>query len=271
MRNLNYVETFIQVVETNSFTRAAKARCISRAAASKQVRKLEEELGVTLLVRSTRTITLTDEGQLVYEECRRIMDNVVEVEGMLSGLKEEPSGYLSVVSGPVFANKYIMPNLAEFIERYPNINLRLNFRHLMPNMHEEKVDIVVGVYGSGPPDAIQRSVILTRRVLCASPNYLKKRGTPKLPEDLLRHSLIIHPISPHDTRILLKGDKQINLKPTVIINDQLAIKGCAHNGVGIVFIQPHVVEEELRDGTLTEVLPEYMDKKRYYLYPPVLS
>jgi len=261
MRNLNNVETFILVVETNSFTRAAKVRGISRAAASKQVRQLEDELGVALLMRSTREIVVTAEGQIVYEECRRIMENVTEVEAILSGLKDEPSGLLSVVSGPVFANKYIIPYLAEFIEHYPKIHLKLDLRHLMPNMMEEKVDVVVGVYGTAPPDAIQRSVIQTRRIMCASPTYLKKIGRPKKPADLLKHSLIIHPVHPNDSSIILKGGKQLNHMPTVTINDQLAIKRCALNDMGVAYIQRHVVEQELQDGSLVEVLQDYMEKK----------
>lgn len=269
MRNLNNVETFILVVETNSFTRAAKARGISRAAASKHISQLEEELGVALLVRSTREIALTDEGQLIYEESRRIMDNVAEVEGMLSGLKDEPSGTLSVVSGPVFAHHYIIPYLPEFMQKYPKINLKLDFRHLMPNMLEEKIDIVVGVFGSGPPDAIQRAALMTRRLLCASPGYLKKAGKLKRPEDLLKHPLIIHPISPNDSHIELKGGKQMNLKSRVIVNDQLAIKRCALSSMGIAYLQRHVVEQELRDGSLVEVLADHMEKKDnlpIYLY-----
>lgn len=261
MLNLNNVETFILVVETNSFTRAAKARKISRAAASKQVRQLEEELGVALLVRSTREIAFTDEGKLVYEECRRILDSVVEVEAMLSGLQDEPSGVLSVVSGPVIANKYIIPHLAEFMEQYPKIHLKLDFRHRMPNMLEEKIDIVVGVFGSGPPDSIQRTVLFTRRLLCASPAYLKKSKAPKNPEDLLKHPLIIHPISPTNSGILLKGGKQLNIAPAVMVNDQLAIKSCVLNGMGIGYLQQHVIEKELQEGTLIEVLQDSMDKK----------
>jgi len=261
MRNLNNVETFILVVETNSFTRAAKVRGISRAAVSKQVRQLEDDLGVVLLMRSTREIVITTEGQIVYDGCRQIIDSVTEVEAVLSGLKDEPAGLLSVVSGPVFTNKYIIPYLAEFIERYPKIHLKLDLRHLMPNMIEEKVDVVVGVYGVAPPDAIQRSVIQTRRIMCASPTYLKKIGPPKKTADLLKHSLIIHPIHPNDSSIILKGGKQLNYMPAIIINDQLAIKRCALNDMGIAYIQYHVVEQELKDGTLVEVLQDYMEKK----------
>jgi DNA-binding transcriptional LysR family regulator len=261
MRNLNNIETFIHVVETNSFTRAAKVRGISRAAVSKQVRQLEDDLGVSLLMRSTREVVVTLEGQIVYDECRQIIDRVTEVEALLSGLKDEPTGLLSVVSGPVFANKYIIPYLAEFIGLYPRIHLKLDLRHLMPNMIEEKVDIVVGVYGAAPPDAIQRAVIQTRRIMCASPAYLKKVGRPKKLEDLLKHSLIIHPVHPNDSSIILKGGKQLNQLPTIIINDQLAIKRCALNEMGIAYIQRHVVEQELQNETLVEVLQEYMEKK----------
>lgn len=261
MKNLNNIETFILVVETSSFTRAAKMRGVSKAAVSKQIRQLEDDFKVSLLTRSTREIVLTDEGKIVYEECRQIIDSVTEVEAILSGLKGEPSGILSVVSGPVFANKYIIPYLPEFIRQYPKIHLKLSLGHLMPKMIEEKVDVVVGVYGEAPPDAIQRAVIQTRRMMCASPAYLKKVGRPKKPADLLKHSLIIHPVHPNDSSIILKGGKQLNQLPTVIINDQLAIKRCALNDMGIAYIQRHVVEQELQEGTLVEVLEEYMEKK----------
>ncbi|MCE5316052.1 MAG: LysR family transcriptional regulator [Parachlamydia sp.] len=271
MRNLNNVETFILVAETKSFTRAAKARRISRAAASKHVMQLEEELGVALLLRSTRDVALTEEGQLVYEECRQIMENVAEVDALLAGLKEEPTGQLSIVSGPVFAHKYILPYLPEFFKKYPKINLKLDFRHLMPQMREEKIDVVVGVFGAGPPDAIQTAVIMTRRVFCATPDYLQKFGIPKNPEDLLKHALIIHPIAPGSSTLELKKGKQVNAVPKILVNDQLAIRQCVLNGLGIGMMQAHVIEQELQNGTLVELLSDYMESKNtipihlYYL------
>lgn len=269
MLNLSGIETFVLVVETNSFTVAARARGISRAAASKQIAQLEESLGVPLLTRSTRHVVLTEEGQLVYEEARRIIDGVAEMEGMLSALKKEPSGMLSVVSGPVFAYRYIIPRLNEFLTKYPKVNIKLDFRHQMPNMMEEKVDIVVGVYGNGSPDSIQKLMLMTRRLFCATPSFLKKAGKIKRPEDLAGHPLIIHPVHPKDTHLILKDDKLINPPAKVIINDQLAIKKSTLDNLGIAYIQRHVVEDELREGTLVEVLSEFMERKDtipIYLY-----
>lgn len=260
MININNIETFILVVETNSFSRAAKARGISRAAASKHVQQIEEGFGVALLTRSTREIALTAEGQFIYEECRRIKESVTEIEAMLSSLKEQPSGVLSVISGPVFAHKYIIPHLGEFLKKYPKISLKLDLKHHMPNMLEEKIDVVIGVYGSAPPDAIQRSVLQTQRIMCATPVYLKTAGKPKKPDDLLKHIFIIHPVRPHDSKIVLNGGKEMNLKPSIITNDQLAIKRCVLEDMGIAYIQRHVVEKELKDGSLIEVLHNYMDK-----------
>lgn len=261
MYSLKNIETFVLVVEAKSFSHVAKMQSLSRAAISKQIAMLEESLGITLLIRSTRAIALTEEGELIYQECRRVLENIKEVEGMLSTFKEEPSGHLSVVMGPVIANKYIIPHLAKFTQKYPKIDLNLNFRHTMPNMLEEKIDIVVGVFGSGPPDAIQRNVLSTRRVLCASPTYLKKAGTPKNLESLKKHPLIMHPISPTNTSITLKGGKELDIKPSVIINDQLAIRRCALSDMGIVYVQRHVVDEDIAQGTLVEVLKDQLEKK----------
>ena len=269
MKNLDHMTTFIKVVETKSFTRASHLQNISRAAVSKQIRMLEEELGVTLLERSTRSVALTEEGRLVYEECLTIRDTIESMQAMLSGLQKEPSGQLSVVCGPVFANTYIVPHLAKFMARYPKIKLILNFGHQMPNMQEEKIDVVIAVYGAASPDAVQRCVIRTRPILCASPSYLKKSKKIQSLEDLLEHPVIIHPISPRSTAIEVRGGKTFNVQPSAIMNDQLAIKQCALNGAGVAFLQHHVVQEELKKGQLVELLPQYMethDTIAIYLY-----
>lgn len=261
MHNLNSLETFIRVVEANSFTKAAGLRNISRAAVSKQINQLEADLGVTLLLRTTREIVLTSEGQLVYEEGRRILENVIEVEAMLSGLKEEATGQLNIISGPVFAHKYIFPNLQKFFKKHPKINLKIDLRHLMPNMIEEKIDVVAGVFGGGPPDAIQRTAFMTRRLFCASPAYLKGKGKLKKPEDLATHTLFAHPVSPNDPHILLKGGKHFNMQPKLILNDQMTLKTCAMEGLGIAYIQHHVVEKELLSKELVEVLSDYSEQE----------
>ncbi len=265
MKNLNQMETFILVVETGSFTRAAKARGISKAAASKQIVQLENEMGVALLNRSTRNFALTDEGKFIYDECRKIVDNVAEIEAMLSELKAEPSGVLSVISGPVFGQKYILPYLKEFIQRYPKINLKLNFRYLMPNMLEEKVDVVVGVFGSPSIDTIQKTVVKTRRILCASPAYLQGKETPQRPKDLFDHILMIHPDYPDDVTIQLKMDKKIKLIPRIISNDQLTLKRYVLEGMGIAYLHRHVVEDDLLSGRLIEILEDYMEKENTIL------
>lgn len=269
MKNIDLLKTFVLIIEENSFIGAGRKLNISKAAMSKRIAALEDELRVKLLVRTTRSLSLTDEGRILYEHSKRIFKELDEVEGLLAEMHHEPTGELFVISGPHFGEEYLLPHLPAFLERYPKVKLKLSFRQSMPDMIKEEVDIVCGLSIQGHPDAIQRSLSKTRHVLCASYGYLEKYGEPRVPDDLLRHHLITHSLRQPNNEVVFKSGQRIILEPFLILDDTRIMLQCALMDLGFIRVHHYVVEKALKERKLKEILPKYMEQKNtisLYLY-----
>lgn len=179
MSKLERLATFVTVVEENSFIGASKRLGISNAAVSKQVTGLEDDLGMQLLNRSTRKLSLTEAGQLFFEHARRVANEMNELEALFSGMKAEPSGPLRVTSGRHFAERYVIPHLLEFSTLFPKVEVQLDVCERVPDLAREGIDINVGHSIVGGPNDIHRKIAETRYVICASPEYLEKHGVQK--------------------------------------------------------------------------------------------
>ncbi len=269
MKNLNRIQTFVLVVEKNGITPAAKHLGISPAAVSKQIKELEKELNIQLLTRTTRRIQLTQEGELYYSHCQKILEQLNEAESLISQLHKEPTGNLRILSGPHFANHYIFPHLREFMMKFPKITIDLELAQRMPNLAKENIDIVIGLSLPGLPDYIGRKVITTRDVLCASPSYLKHYDSPNKPKDLVNHHFITHSQRHPDNLLTFKNGEEIRLPPLLRLNDTRAMRECAVKGLGFIRVHEYVVSNSLDKGELVEILSEYMEPKKtipIYLY-----
>lgn len=271
MSKFTQISTFIEVVNRSSFAGAARHLKITPAAVSKQIMTLESELGVQLLKRSTRRVTLTAEGVLYFEHAKRILEALHEAEAAISYSKEEPSGTLTVVSGPHFGNQYVIPHLKEFLEMYPKIKMHLSLTQVMPDFEKDKVDVVVGLSTGIPASCIQRRLVYARKVLCASKHYLKKYGTPKKPSDLVRHRVISHAMSRPNNVLSFKNGESIFVDPILFFNDTRAMLASALDGIGIVELHDYIVDDSIKNGELVEILGKYMEQKKqiplYVAYP----
>ncbi|MBS0654229.1 MAG: LysR family transcriptional regulator, partial [Verrucomicrobia bacterium] len=187
MPDIVHMETFVLTVELGSLAAVAKKQGISAAAISKQLTRLEEELGVQLLVRTTRRIELTDIGRSYCQQCRRILEEVEEAQALVSQVKAAPHGTLKVISGRHFARSYIVPHVREFLEKYPSIELNLELAERTPDVNREAVDVVIGMSVTAEGDAVQKRIATTSYTLCASPDYLKQFGVPRSQGDLQHH------------------------------------------------------------------------------------
>lgn len=267
MSKLERIATFIEIVEENSFAAAARKRGVSTAAVSRQVSRLEADLGVNLLQRTTRRLHLTEIGLQYFQECKKILASLSEAERAISHSQSEARGVLSVLCSRYFALKYLIPHLAAFQSLNPKLQVKFELAERFPDMAREGVDVLFGVSMDGPAELVRRRITTTRYLLCASPGYLKKQGVPQTPADLSKHMYLTHTMRKPDNMLMFKKGKAVFLKPVLWLNDSRALCECAMQGLGIVSLHDYVVADALRSGNLVEILSDFnKGQQPVYLY-----
>jgi len=256
MDKLNGLRAFVKTADLGSFVAAGRALEISASAVGKGAARLEEELGVRLLQRSTRRIQLTDEGRLFHERCRRILDDLDDAQAMLSHAREVPRGRLRV-SAPIVGYHFLLPVIPDFLTRYPEVELDINFSHRTVDLIDEGVN--VAIRSGDLPDSrlVSRPLNLFRLLSCASPANLAHHGTPLVARDLERHATIRfrHPDSGKllDWPMLQSG-ANTRLRTGLACNNMEAVLGATLLGLGIACMPDFLTREMLADDRLVSVL-----------------
>jgi len=183
------LRAFVCAAETLSFVAAGRSLGMSASAIGKNIAKLEEQLGTRLLNRSTRRISLTAEGALFYDRCRRVLEDLEDAEAMVLRSREEPRGRLRV-SLPTVGYRLLFPFVSDFLKLYSEIELDFAFTDLLTDVIEEGFDVVIRSGDLDDSRLMSRRLGSFRFVICASPDYLRERGTPKKPRDLSAHSCL---------------------------------------------------------------------------------
>ena len=263
MDSLNGFVVFVQVAETRSFVAAGRLLGVSASAVGKSVVRLEEKLGVRLFHRSTRSVTLTAEGTLFLERSRRILAEIEAAELELSQASTAPRGRLRV-SLPLVSS-LVLPVLAEFMREYPEIELDLDFTDRMVDVIEEGFDAVVRTGEPTDSRLTARRLGAFRSVLVASPGYLKLRGTPQVPADLLLHTCL-HYRFPNSGKLETwalrqePGAPELQL-PTSMICNNIETRLCfALQGLGIAYLPDFAIREPLADGRLQSILADHVER-----------
>jgi len=192
VNKLAAMATFVRIVEKGSLTAAAAALDTSLPSVVRTLAALEADLGVRLLNRTTRRIHLTDEGAQYLERCRAILAAVQDTEAAFSERRVEPQGRLSVTASVLFGRRYIAPIANAFVRRHPKVSAELVFVDRVVNQVEEGVDVAVRIGHLRDSSLVAVPVGRVRRVVCASPEYLRRRGTPRMPDDVRRHDCVRH-------------------------------------------------------------------------------
>jgi DNA-binding transcriptional LysR family regulator len=189
---LSAMATFVRIVDKGSLTAAAAALDTSLPSVVRTLASLERELGVRLLNRTTRRIHLTDEGVQYLERCRAILSAVHETEAAFTSGRAEPHGRLAITASVLFGRRYIAPLASDFVRRHPKVTAELLFVDRVVNLVEEGVDVAVRIGRLRDSSLIAVPVGKVRRVVCASPEYLRRHGTPRAPLDLRAHACVRH-------------------------------------------------------------------------------
>ncbi|TCM71053.1 LysR family transcriptional regulator [Acinetobacter calcoaceticus] len=260
MESLAGLDIFVRVGELRSFTAASQQLGISSSAVSKSISRLEQRLGVRLFHRSTRSMTLTAEGNLFLERCRRILCEINAAEVELSQSQRMPQGRLKI-SVPALGLPF-MTVLANFERYYPDIQLEIDCSDRMVDVVEEGFDAVIRIGTHNDSSLMMKKVGQYRQVVVASPEYLHTHGTPQQPEDLEKHRILFYRI-PSSGKVMtwpLYRDGQrieLNLNASMVVNTLEPQICFAEHGIGIACIPDISVREHLRTGRLVHILESY--------------
>lgn len=262
MDRLAGIPAFEGVVAAGSFAGAARALGLSVAAVSKQVRALEDRLGVRLLHRTTRQVRLTEAGQRFHERCQRILADLEDAEREVAERQATPRGRLRVSAPMSFGQRHIGPVVSEFLVRNPDVEIDLVLDDRFVDLLAEGFDVAVRVAELRDSSLVARRLCASRRVLCAAPGYLARHGTPATPDELAAHRCIGYAYMasgcdwPFQSR---DGRRLVRVHGPVMSNNGDVLRVLALDGCGIALLPTFLVADDVRDGRLREVLPDQLD------------
>jgi DNA-binding transcriptional LysR family regulator len=272
MDKFQEMRVFAGVVDAGSFVGAADALGMSKAAVSRHVSDLEQRLGVRLMQRTTRKLSLTQEGEVFLARCRDILASIEESEAELSTRAASASGLLKVSVPVSFATKHLAPLWSDFLAAHPRLTLDVHLADRVVDLVDEGFDLAVRIARLPDSSLVSRKLAATRLVLCAAPSYLRRRGTPMHPDDLAAHDVIGYSLLSTPGQWLLQGpDGPVTVKtrPRLWTNNGDTSVAAAVRGAGIDLQPTFLIADELADGRLVQVLPAWqaVELGIYAVYP----
>ena len=268
------MRVFAHVVEAKSFSAAADKLGMSKSLASRHVSALERSLSVKLLNRSTRKLSLTEGGALFYEHCARIVQEAELAEQRLIRTQSEPAGLVKVTAAPAFAVRHVLPALTEFRQKYPKIRVNLSCSNRALDLGDEGLDLGVRVSFKPPPNLVARKLAANRSVLCASPAYLARHGTPRRIEDLRKHECVLFPaLAPKGVWTLRRDRRKYSVHVAGMFEtDEMdVVRGAVVAGFGIGILPIYMAGDALQQGQLVPLLRQYQvvpESAIYLVYLP---
>ncbi|MBN8734861.1 MAG: LysR family transcriptional regulator [Xanthomonadales bacterium] len=265
--SLSSLQTFAQVADNSSFAAVGRLQGVSASAIGKAVTRLEQQLGVRLFHRSTRSVALTAEGKMFLARCRRVLEELEGAEVELSSRTNAPRGTLKV--GLPLASPLVLATLSDFAQAYPEIRLDLDFDDRLVDVIEEGFDVVLRAGEPTDSRLNVRRVGGYRRLLVAAPTYLARKGTPRTPADLANHDCL-HYRYPTSGRMEIWPLPRETSVPIAMVCDDMRARVCfAVRGQGIAYMPEHMVRAELDAGELVPVLDKHVDvcSDFYLLWP----
>jgi DNA-binding transcriptional LysR family regulator len=270
MNKLRAMSAFRRVAELGSFTGAAQDLGLSNAAVSNYVSQLEADLGVTLLLRSTRHVGLSEIGKAYLPKVQAILDAIEEAEDTARGLQTTPHGRLHVNAPATFGLLHVSPFVPDFARRYPAVTLDLSFNDRIIDLIEDRVDIALRI-SRGLPDStlVARVLKPIRRAVCASPDYLARRGAPETPANLAQHDCITYTLSDSAQDWSL-GGVRYPIAGKVRADSSIAVRDLTLAGLGISMMPRFIAGPDLHAGRLVSLLDDHPteDLTLHAVFPP---
>jgi DNA-binding transcriptional LysR family regulator len=260
MDRLTSMSSFVQVVNKRSFSCAARQLKLSQGAVTGHVQSLEQQLGLRLLNRTTRKVSLTEEGIQFYQRCIRILAEVAEIEDLATSLRQTPRGRLRLNTDVTLA-RVVAPVASEYMLTYPEVSVELIMTDQISDLVEGTFDLAIHAGSALESSLIQRRLGKVQRVVCASPIYLARRGTPRTPRDLNGHNClnVSNASRTHRWRFASKaGELEVEVMGNLCSNSIEAVRAAALNGQGVCLLPLLSVAEDLKTGRLVRLLPDYV-------------
>lgn len=261
MNQVSELAFFIQLIRSGSLAATARELNLTPPAVSKRLAHLEQRLGVRLLNRTTRSISLTSEGELYLLNAQRILGEIEEMERQVSSSRAAPKGLLRVNAPLGFGRAYVGPAVSSFVKRYPDVEVQLQLTDRPINLPNDAIDVAIR-FGELPDSRlIARKIAANRRLLCASPAYLQAFGRPETPKDLMRHNCIV--LRQNDAAFGVwrlsqgKQSESVKVRGSLSTNEGEVALNWALEGHGILMRAEWDLAKYLRSGRLEEVLAEY--------------
>lgn len=259
MSFLNDMALFVEVVKAKGFRGAAEALGMPNSTLSRRISALEQQLGLRLLHRTTRKVELTEAGQLYFERCKRIVEEARLAHEQLGGMLAQPSGLLRASFPVDFATLFLAPLIAEFAQRHPDIHFEFELSPRRADLVSEPVDVAIRMGESPDSQLIARQLMRLPRSLYAAPRYLERAGEPCEPDELPRHQCLRLRTPKGELWTLLRGKTAVEVKVggRFLLNSVGMIQRLAAEGLGIAMLADHVVTDDLAQGRLCRVLPQW--------------
>ena len=264
---------FVRVVETENFSATARALNLTPSAVSKLIGRLEDRLGARLLNRTTRRVSLTEEGRTYYQHCTPILAAIDEAEQAITEFLGDPRGLLKVNASTAFAQYHIEPLIPGFLARYPDLRIQLTLSESIVNLVEEEIDVALRIGQLPDSSLIARKLGSARRMVVGAPAYLEKFGSPETPDDLKDHNCIIISTATTFNQWEFKGpdgSRRIEVSGNFETNNAITLLRSAIDGMGLIRVGNFTVAESIRDGLLVPVLSDFdasTEANIYAVYP----
>ena len=258
--NFPTIPLFVAVVESGSYSRAAERLNITKSAVSKRISQLEDELGIRLIQRTTRHISLTEAGERYYEYVSQALAFAQQGVDAVAELQGEPRGKLKITAPMSFGVRHIAPFLTEFLQRYPHIELDLQFEDRMVDLVSEGYDLAIRIGHLTDSNLIAKRLVTCHSVLCASPEYLAQHPAPTEPADLTHHNCIKYSYFRGGSEwTFCKSNKEFKVLPkgNMSVNNSEAIRRVLLSGLGIGQLPTFIVGKDVQEKRLVPIMSPY--------------
>ena len=268
---------FVEVMRRGSFADTARAESVDPSTISRTINALEEELGIRLFQRTTRRLSPTEAGLIYYQHVEPIVEELQRAREMALAVDKEPRGLLRVSAPATFGQIGVVPYLAEFSHRYPEVKLHLDLTDRYVDLVDERIDVAIRIGSLKDSSLIAYRLCHMPFVLCATPDYVREHGVPETPDDLLQHKLLAFP--PEHYRLSWKfrnsaGDiKELAITPLAAVSNGMALYCCTLDHMGIGLLSRSLTAEAMAQGKLVSLLTNYQitptefDQAAWILYP----
>lgn len=273
MQDVKDMLLFAHVIKAKSFSAAATQLGVSKSHVSKAVARLEAALGVRLLQRSTRRLSLTEVGSAYLEHCERILEEMALADDTINRLHREPRGTLRISTSVAFGTLHVAPALPGFMAQYPELKVDMTISDRLVDLVEEGYDLALRIVAEPSHNLVARRIAPIRRKICASPAYLARHGAPQRPEDLATHNCLDYTYQSAQGVWHLQGpagEQAVAVSGSLRMNDDEALSHAVLGGLGLAMLPTFIAGEALQNGQLVEVLPGYLpvDRFLYAVYLP---